>query len=314
MRSGLSNSDLPVFDGRIYHLALAADELAPDILLVGDPGRADQIAKDHFDSIEHRAEHRGLVSITGRARLTGQRVSVVTSGMGTPSLEIVLNELYALNAIDLCTREPKLAPERLHVIRVGTSGALQDETPLGALIVTDYAVGLDNTGLFYEVTCPDAMAQELERRAATVLSQTMREGSRFTRAIVPYVSRADPDLTERLFVHAQASGLPTRRGVTVSNSGFFANQGRNISSVPLSVPDIDAAFAELETGIDGLKVENMEMEASFLLHFLAGIGARGGAICVGIANRRRDTFAEGWREAVSMATTIALQSLADLRR
>lgn len=314
MNGPFSNSDLPIVDGRIYHLTLAPDELAPDIILVGDPGRADEIAENHFETVEVRREHRGLVTVTGTARTNGHRLSVVTSGMGTPSLEIVLNEIYALSSIDFQTKQRKSSPKQLHVIRLGTSGALQERTPLGALIVTDYAIGLDNTGLFYEVSPPDFKSVELERRATAAIETAVRKESRFSGVIRPYVSRADVVLTEKLLARAQQSEIPVRKGVTVSNSGFFANQGRHISSVVPTVPDIDAVFAELDTGIPDLKVENMEMEASFLLHFLAGIGARGGAICVGIANRRQDTFASGWRDSVHVATEVAIETLAELRR
>lgn len=100
------------------------------------------------------------------------------------------------------------------------------------------------------------------------------------------------------------------KGVTVSNAGFFANQGRDISPIPLVIPDIDAVLAGLRLGPDLLRVENMEMEASFLCHFMSGIGARAGAICVAIADRRTNSFAKNWQESLDAATEAALKTLA----
>ena len=160
----ISASDLPLDEqGRIYHLQIKPDQLAPDILIVGDPGRAEMIGSTFLHDIEVEHEHRGLVTITGISAVSGEpatilspiKTTVTTSGMGTPSLEIILQELVALNEIDFTTRLPKRRFPRLQIIRVGTSGALQASTRLGTLIITSYAIGMDNTGLYYEVPYPD---------------------------------------------------------------------------------------------------------------------------------------------------------------
>jgi uridine phosphorylase len=126
-----SEADLPIdMGGRIYHLQITPEQLAPDILLVGDPGRAEFIARTFLRDLEVEREHRGLVTATGTSCATGGRATIIsplratvaTSGMGTPSLEIVLNELVALSEIDFSTRTQKISFPRLHVIRVGTSG------------------------------------------------------------------------------------------------------------------------------------------------------------------------------------------------
>jgi uridine phosphorylase len=143
--SHFNNSDLPIIEGKVYHLCLKPEDLANHILIVGDPERVSFIAKEYFSRIEVDKFHRGLRTITGIVRDTGQRVSIVTSGMGTPSLEIVLNEIIALNEIDFYTRTRKSVYDMLTVIRVGTSGSIQPDTELGTLIITDYAIGLDVT-------------------------------------------------------------------------------------------------------------------------------------------------------------------------
>ena len=177
-----SEADLPIdADGRIYHLQLKPDQLAPDILLVGDPGRAEFIGAHFLTDLEVAREHRGLVTATGTAVDTGGRTTIVsparttvaTSGMGTPSLEIVLNELVALNEIDFATRTRKSRFPRLHVIRVGTSGGLQSSTPLGTPIITTYAAGMDNTGLFYEAPPADETCLRLEEELTETIRRAM---------------------------------------------------------------------------------------------------------------------------------------------
>ena len=317
-----SEADLPIdADGRIYHLQLRPDQLAPDILLVGDPGRAEFIGANFLTDLEVAREHRGLVTATGTAAVTGGRTTIIsplratvsTSGMGTPSLEIVLNELVALNEIDFATRTPKARFPRLHVIRVGTSGALQASTKLGTPIVTSCAIGLDNTGLFYETPCPDADCARIEREMTAMIDSAMLPGSRFRGKISPYVSRAEPAVTKALMAAAADLGIPARLGLTASGSGFFAPQGRDISRLAPAAPGLDRLLAEFDPGLDGQRIENMEMEASFLLHFLGGLGHWAGAICPAIANRRNNTFDHTYLDAVENATKVALLALASLR-
>jgi len=319
--SACTEADLPIdANGRIYHLQITPKQLAPDILLVGDPGRAEFIARTFLRDLEVEQEHRGLVTATGTSCATGSRATIIspvrttvaTSGMGTPSLEIVLNELVALCEIDFATRTPKPLFPRLHVIRVGTSGGLQASTRLGTSIITAYAVGMDNTGLFYEAPCPDRTCARLERELAHEIEKAGRPDSRFRGKIQPYVSRAEPNVVRALTQAAQELGVAARTGLTVSNSGFFAPQGRDISRLRPSTPDLDRIFSEFDPGLDGLKAENMEMEASFLLHFLGGLGHWGGAICPVIANRRDNTFDHEYLTAIEGATKTALLALAVL--
>jgi uridine phosphorylase len=318
-----SAADLPIdADGRIYHLQITPEQLAPDILLVGDPGRAEFIARTFLHDLEIEQEHRGLVTATGTSGATGGRATIIspvrttvaTSGMGTPSLEIVLNELVALCEIDFSTRTPKPLFPRLHIIRVGTSGGLQASTRLGTSIVTAYAVGMDNTGLFYETPCPDQTCARLEQELAQLIEKAARPDSRFRGKIQPYVSRAQPAAVRALTQAAQELGVAVKTGLTVSNSGFFAPQGRDISRLRPSTPDLDRIFSEFDPGLDGLKAENMEMEASFLLHFLGGLGHWGGAICPVIANRRDNTFDHDYLAAIEGATKTALLALAALSK
>jgi uridine phosphorylase len=316
-------SDLPVDEqGRIYHLQIQAEQIAPDILIVGDPGRAQFIGSTFLRDIELEHEHRGLVTVTGTYEQTGERATIVsplrttvaTSGMGTPSLEIVVSELVALTEIDLNRRTRKPKFPRLHVIRVGTSGALQTSTALGVSIITSYAIGMNSTGFFYQVPYPDDDCRRLEAEVGELVRRSMSPESRFYGKIYPYVSRAEPALVDALAEAAARLGVPAKVGLTVSCSGFFAPQGRDIARIKPSLPDVDQVFSEYDPRLDGQRVENMEMEASFLIHYLCGLGHWAGVICPIIAHRREDTFDPHYQDAIANATRVALEALAAMRK
>jgi len=315
-------ADLPVDDeGRIYHLQVEPGQISTDILLVGDPGRAELIGDTLLRDLEFKHENRGLVTLTGTAEFTKNRTtiiapirtSVATSGMGTPSLEIVLNELVALNEIDFQTRTRKPAFPRLHIIRVGSSGGLQASTKLGTPIITTYAIGLDNTGLYYEAPPPDPNTERLEEELGRVINNAINIKSRYYGKIFPYVARAEPALVSALVEASTILGVPVKTGLTVSAPGFFAPQGRNIGRWKPSLPDPDRILAEFDPMLEGQRVENMEMESSFLLHFLGGLGYWAGSICPAIANRRKDTFTARYQEAMKNAARVALLALAIVR-
>ena len=307
-----SASDLPIIDGRIYHLQLNPDELAPSVILVGDPDRVPLFANEWLSSREIDVEHRGLRTITGEARETGQRVSIITSGMGTPSLEIVLGELYALSSIDFKTRRLRQAIQPLTLIRVGTSGALQPSTELGTAIVTTHAAGLDNTALFYDVGTETADERCIASTVTEAVQGALSPDARRARAIAAYAATADPAVVNALIEACTRTGIPARAGVTVSSSGFFANQGRAIFPFPIAVPDIDTVLAGVSFGEGLPRCENMEMEASFLLHWAQALGFRAGAICPGIAHRPTDAFAADYLSAVRSSGRAALLALSAL--
>lgn len=317
-----SAADLPVDDqGRIYHLQLTPDQIAPDILLVGDPGRAEMIGATYLTDVRYKQEHRGLVTVTGTAQISGEQATIIspqkatatTSGIGTPSLEIVIQELVALNEIDFETRTRKSSFPRLHVLRLGTSGGLQASTALGTPVITSYAVGLDNTGLYYEAPYPDEHCARLEEELHQLFKNGMDAGSRFFNKLYPYVSRAQPELVSALEDAAQSLGVTTKVGLTASCCGFFAPQGRDVARLKPSIYELDRLLADFDPRVNGQRIENMEMEASFLLHFLGSLGYWGGAICPAVANRSEDTFAENYQQSVKTATEVALLALAALR-
>ena len=315
-------ADLPIDeDGRTYHLQIKPGQMAPNILLVGDPGRAEFIGSTVLRDIEVEHEHRGIVTVTGTSEITGGRATILspvkttvtTSGIGTPSLEIVVNELVALNEINFETRMHKSDFPRLNIIRVGTSGGLQRSTKIGTPIITSYAIGMDNTGLFYEAPYPDETCERLEQELGHVVRRSMSIGSRFHGRIHPYVSRAEPAIVDALLEASASLGVPAKLGLTVSTSGFYAPQGRDIARVKPVMPEIDRVLSEYDPMVGGQRIENMEMETSFLIHFLGALGYWAGAICTTINNRRENTFDHHYQEAVKNSTKMALLALAIIK-
>jgi uridine phosphorylase len=315
-------SDLPIdAQGRIYHIQIKPGQMAPDILIVGDPGRAEFIGSKFLRDLEVEHEHRGLVTVTGTSELTGEQATIIspvkttvaTSGIGTLSLEIVLQELVAINEIDFETRTRKSSFPRLHIVRVGTSGALQASTKLGTPIITSYVIGMDNSGLYYEVPYPDENCERLEQELYHLVKGSMSPESRFYGKVHPYVARAEPAIVDALAQAAEILGVPTKIGLTASTSGFFAPQGRDVARVKPSIPDLDKILSEFDPKVGGQRVENMEMEASFLCHLLGGLGHWAGAICATVAHRREDTFDHDYLQSVENATKVALLALATLR-
>jgi uridine phosphorylase len=322
MNSPFTAADLPLDDrGRIYHLQVKPENLAQDILIVGDPGRAEMIGNTFLTDIEIDHEHRGLRTVTGKAKLAGTqhidfpplRTTVTTSGMGTPSLEIILQELVALNEIDFETRLPKAGYPELHIIRVGTSGALQKTTPLGTSIITSYAIGMEYTGQLYEVPCPDDNCARIEKELYELLLDSMPKDSRFYGKIHPYVTRANPMLVDAMQQAASLLGVPSKVGLTVSCDGFFAAQGRDVSRLKPSISDLDQLLSQFNPGLGGQMIENMEMEASFLNHFMNGLGYPGASVCNAIANRQANTFDSNYQESIKNTINIALLALSSAR-
>lgn len=305
----IPESSLPVNGERIYHLSVAPSEIADNVLIVGDPERVPIIANNYFKTILVDRSHRGLRTITGLTE-NGVKITATTSGMGTPSLEIVLNELIALRELDIQKRAVLPArPKPLNIIRIGTSGSINVKTPIGTSIIPKYSIGLDNTGHFYDIPAPDAATEEIERRVTKSLQEASTKGARFASRLAPYVSKAHPAAVEALVNAAKELNVPYKTGITTSAGGFFCNQGRRLlPSIGITVPDVDNVVGTTDfSGIEGtdgdIQAENMEMESSFLFHLCTALGYRCGAICLTIAQRREGTFLQN--QAPMMEKTIA---------
>lgn len=303
-----TESDLPIQDGVAYHLGIRAEDLADSILIVGDPDRVDAIAGDFMERIEVRISHRGLTTITGIASDTQQRITITTSGMGAPSAEIVLNELVALSEVDTRTRIRKVGQASLTIIRLGTSGALQHATVLGTSIITSQAVGFDSSAWFYaEGLTHDPTSRELAHALQVRVESSIPRGHPAFGKIMPYGASATPAVTQALKMAADSLGVAYEVGATVTASGFFAPQGRDVGRIRPSVPDLDRLAAA------DPRFLNMDMETSFVLHFCGGHGFQVGAICVAAANRALNTFAADIAEHMRGAARVAIHALHALK-
>lgn len=252
-------------DGSIFHLHLKPEQLADHVILVGDPGRVDMIAKLLTD-IEFRTQNREFVSTTGK--FNNQRITVVATGIGTDNIDIVINELDALANIDLKTREINPRLRKLKLVRIGTSGGLQDYLPVNSFVVSEKAIGFDGLLNFY------ARRNEVSDLAFEgAFRKHTSWGSQLT---APYVV----DCSEALF--SRIHNGDTHSGVTISAPGFYGPQGR-VLRLPLADPDLNEKIESFQ--FDGKKITNFEMECSAIYGLSKLLGHEALTICLIIANR-----------------------------
>lgn len=252
-------------DGSIFHLHLKPEQLADRIVLVGDPDRVTTVA-GYFDSRECEVSSREFHTITGRYK--GKRMTVVSHGIGTDNIDIVLNELDALANIDLATRTVKPDFRPLTLVRVGTSGGLQPFTPVGTYVAAEKSIGFDGVLYFYaDNTAVRDSRFEAELRTQLAWPLT---------GIYPYVVSADASLVE------QIAKDDVIRGVTIAANGFYGPQGRELR-LPLADPDLNRKIEAFE--YEGRKITNFEMESSSLAGLAALMGHRAMTVCCIIAGR-----------------------------
>lgn len=252
-------------DGSVFHLHLQPAQLADRVILVGDPGRVPVVAS-RFDEQECEVCSREFHSITGRYK--GKRITVVSHGIGTDNIDIVLNELDALANIDFNTRTIKPDFRQLTLVRIGTSGGLQPYTPIGTYVAAERSIGFDGVLYFYADTerIRDAqMEKELLRQLEWKLDR-----------LQPYVVKADPSLIEQI---TQNDML---RGMTIAANGFYGPQGRQLR-LPLADPQLNQKIQAFD--YEGHQITNYEMESSALAGLAAMMGHRAMTVCCIIAGR-----------------------------
>ena len=263
--------------GAIYHLDLRPEELAPTIITVGDPDRVDRVSK-HFDTVEHRSHHREFVSHTGR--IGKKRLTVVSTGIGTDNIDIVLNELDALANIDFSARTVKKTLTQLTIIRVGTSGALQQDIAVDSFVASTHGLGIDNLLNFYRHD-PNEEENELLHSFAT---QTQLHH----RLAQPYISSASASLLRHF-----TDGF--HQGITVTCPGFYGPQGR-VLRLGLTQPELIDRLTNFSYG--PYRITNFEMETAGIY----GLGKLLGHACLSlsaiVANRVSKTFSADGQAAV----------------
>ncbi len=270
----MKRSELPLNpDGSIYHLAMRPDQAASRCLLVGDPYRVD-LAHPFFDKVLHEGQHREFRWITGVYR--GQLLSVIGTGIGSDNTEIALLELEALHNIDLSRGLPFPTRKKLHFLRIGTSGLLQSGVPVGAVVFTDWAIGIDPLPFFYEGCADEALSAAFRAYWASC------KGDR-----LPWYGVWSSPSFRAMAEKLEWEG-PFVRGGTYSAPGFYGPQGRALVG-KVRHPDIPALMAGFT--YKSQQIQNIEMEAAALLGLARGLGHEAAALCLGIAQREEGAFA-----------------------
>ncbi len=252
-------------DGSIFHLHVHPSQLADKVLLVGDPGRVAMVSS-MLDSQECSVSNREFNTVTGTYR--GKRITVVSTGIGTDNIDIVMNELDALANIDLSTRTEKAVFRQLHIVRVGTCGAIQADIPTGSFLVSEKSVGIDGVLHFYEGR---------DRVSDMAFESAFKEHVGWHHIPVwPYVVDNDSELVARI------GRDDMMRGVTVSANGFYGPQGRVLRLAPAD-PKINDKLETFRYGKH--RITNYEMEGSAVAGLSALMGHRAVTVCCVIANR-----------------------------
>jgi uridine phosphorylase len=279
-------------DGSVYHLHLLPEQLAEIVLLVGDPARVAQISR-HFDRLEVQIQNREFVTHTGI--YGGKRISVISTGIGTDNIDIVLNELDALVNFDLQRRLPQRERTSLNLIRLGTSGTLQRDIPVDSPVVSEYAIGFD--GLLNWYAGRDSVSEtEMERDLVNYLSWDARLGA-------PYIVKASSGLLLAL-------GSDLRKGITITAPGFYGPQGRTLSLSP-SHPSWNDKLEQFR--MRGLTITNYEMECSALYGLAKLLGHKALTVCNIIAHRQRQEFSPDYHQSMDRLVTLILDRIGDLR-
>lgn len=257
-------------DGSVFHLHIRPEHLADKIILVGDQDRVNIVAS-YFDegSIECDIQSREFHTITGKYQ--GKRISCISTGIGTDNCDIVMNEIDALANIDFQTRTEKTEKRHLEIIRIGTSGGMQADIPLGTFLVSQKSIGFDGVLAFYHDR--DKIA-DLGFEEALVSYIGYPE-----KAARPYIVAADSELVDRI------AGNDMMRGCTIAANGFYGPQGR-VLRVDLAVPDINEKISDFR--YEGQRITNYEMEGSCIAGLALHMGHKAMTVCCIIAQRKAE--------------------------
>jgi len=276
--SKLASSELILNNNNsVYHLNLHPHQIAKDIIIVGDPGRV-SIISSYFDSIEHKVSNREIVTHTGT--LKGMALTVMSSGMGPDNIDIVLNELDALVNIDLENRTIKMEHTALNIIRLGTSGSLQEAIPVDSFVISEYAVGLDGLMNFYNYKQTSIETELLEQfYIQTDYNKTFAQ---------PYFIKSSSKLFEKL----KDGCIP---GITATAGGFYGPQGRTLR-IPLKETQLNEKLRDFN--LNGKIITNFEMETSALYGLSRALGHNACTVCAIIANRFSGEFSKDHKKPI----------------
>lgn len=274
-------------DGSIFHLNLLPGDIADKIIIVGDPGRVDMLSSLLTD-IRVRKENREFKTVTGFSG--GTEITIISSGIGTDNVDILINELDALVNIDLTTGEPKPETVSLTLIRIGTSGGLRADVPTGSYVLAETAIGFDGLIHFYE---------GYDWLLDNVLSSVMAEYLEWPDTLpFPYAINANKELAE-LF-----RGEKFIRGITVSAPGFYGPQGRKLRLETFD-SEINGKLAEFS--FRGRTISNYEMESSAIYGLSGLLGHKALTVCLVIGNRVTGEFLNDYKPAIMDLAAIVMR-------
>lgn len=276
MRKEIAASELILSaEGKVYHLNLHPEMIGEEVIVVGDPDRVARVSA-HFDKIEFQVHNRELVTHTGT--IGAKRLSVISSGMGTDNVELLMSELDALVNIDFAKRQVKKKLSSLNIYRIGTSGSIQADLPLDAFLVSTAALGLDTLMSFYAYEQEDIL-KNFSAKVQRLI------GLPFT----PYMAKASLDLLA-LFSEEMI------QGVTITAPGFYAPQGRSLR-LPLHITDLPQKLAQIDTPFG--RFTNMEMETAGYYALADLLGHRMVSLNALIANRANGSFSKDHEKATN---------------
>lgn len=273
----IKDSELPLQStGAVYHLNLFPEELADNVIVVGDPGRVPAVSQ-YFDTIEVKKSNREIVTHTGTYK--GKRISVMSTGMGTDNIDICLTELDALANIDLKNREVKESGRHLNIVRIGTCGALQPEIKVDTFVAAEAGFGFD--GLLHFYNYGNISDEKLVE--AFVAHTGWNE-----RLPYPYCVEGSKELRDRI-------AFDMTHGITASAGGFYGPQGREIRA-KLAYPGLNEKIESFN--YNGRRITNLEMETSALYGMSKMLGHNALTVCVAVANRVSKEFSKDYHPAV----------------
>ncbi len=282
-------------DGSVFHLHLKPEELADNVIMVGDPSRVDMIA-EYLNDIEFRHASREFVSVTGK--YNGKRITALSHGIGPDNIDIVMTELDALANVDFSTREVKPVHRALNILRIGTSGALHADIPLGSYVLAHISVGFDGVMNWYG---------NREKVTIPAVEKAFKEHMNWPDVLPsPYFVKASPKIIDLM-------KDVTIQGVTISACGFYGPQGR-VVRVPLAMPnmleDIET-FRFSDSGVD-YRITNFEMESSPLAGLCAHLGHNASTVCCIIANRYLQSSNPDYKPAIRKLVELSLERMSTL--
>ena len=258
-------------NGSVYHLGLIPEQIADRVIFVGDPERVPKVSQ-HFDSIEHVVQRREFVTHTGY--IGRVRISVISTGMGTDNIDIVMNELDLLHNVDFKTRMYRENKKNLVILRLGTTGTLHESVEIGDFVLSQYAVGMDNLGHYYIRSQDTVIQKHFEHWLAE---------NRINAPFNPYFTQTHQGFAEYIM-----QNIPCKAGITMTNPGFYAPQNRFLRSGEYPLSDFVNKIAQFTYNQNA--VLNMEMETAGILSLSNYFGYTSASLSVVLAHRKKGIF------------------------